>query len=63
MINVEEIAVSLGLKMLYSGLKTLEWDILHPDYLIWVSNGQTFEFPIKPLLLGYSRETSKTGFF
>ena len=25
-----------------SELKTLEWDILNPDYLIWVSNGHTF---------------------
>ena len=25
-------------------LKTLEWDILNSDYLIWVSNGHTFDF-------------------
>ena len=27
-----------------SELKTLEWDILNPDYLIWVSNVHTFNF-------------------
>ena len=31
--------------------KTLEWDILNPDYLICVSNGQTFDFCIIPLFL------------
>ena len=40
-------------------LKTLEWDILNHDYLIWVSNGHTFDFLLKPFL--YSREKSKTG--
>ena len=44
-------------------LKTLEWDILNPDYLIWVSNGNTFDFIVKPFFLGYSREKSKTVFF
>ena len=44
-------------------LKTLEGDILNPDYLIWVSNGHTFDFLLKPFFLGYSREKSKTGFF
>ena len=36
-------------------LKTLEWDILNPDYLIWVSNsynGHTFDFILKPFFLG-----------
>ena len=47
----------------YSELKTLEWDTLNPDYLIWVSNGHTFDFLLKPFFLGYSREKSKTGFF
>ena len=27
-----------------SELKTSECDILNPDYLIWVSNGHTFDF-------------------
>ena len=45
-----------------SELKTLEWDILNPNYLIWVSNGHTFGFLLKPFFLGYSREKSKTGF-
>ena len=39
-------------------LKTLEWDILNPNYLIWVSNGHTFYFRLKPFFLGYSREKS-----
>ena len=25
-------------------LKTFEWDILNPDYLIWVFNGNAFDF-------------------
>ena len=29
-----------------------EWDILNPDYLIWVSNGHTFNFLLKPFFLG-----------
>ena len=29
-------------------LKTLEWDILNPDYLIWVFNGHTFDFLLNP---------------
>ena len=40
-------------------LKTLEWDMLKPDYLISVSNGRTFNFFLKPFFLG-SREKSKT---
>ena len=43
-------------------LKTLEWDILNPDYLIFVSNGQTFDFLLKQFFLGYSGEKSKTDF-
>ena len=43
-------------------LKTLEWNILNPDYLIWVSNGQTVDFLLKPFFLGYGREKSKSGF-
>ena len=34
----------------FSELKTLECDILNPDYLIWVSTGQTFDFLLKPFL-------------
>jgi len=45
-----------------SEVKTLELDILNPDYLIWVSNGHTFDFLLKPFFLGYSGEKSKTGF-
>ena len=48
---------------MYPELKTLEWDILNVDYLIWVSNGRTFDFLLKPFFLGYSREKSKTPFF
>ena len=33
-------------------LKTLEWDILNPDRLIWVSNVHTFDFILNPLF-GY----------
>ena len=43
--------------------KTLERDILNPDYLILLSNGHTFDFLLKPFFLGYSREKSKTAFF
>ena len=32
-----------------SELKTLEWDILDPDCLIWVSNEHTFDFLLNPL--------------
>ena len=32
-------------------LKTLEWNIPNPDYLIWVSNGHTFDFLLNPLFL------------
>ena len=32
------------------------WDILNPDYLIWVSNGHTFDYLFKPFFFGYSRE-------
>ena len=32
-------------------VKTLEWDILNPDYLIWVFNGHTFDFLIKTFFL------------
>ena len=42
----------------WSELKTLEWDILNPDYFTWVSNGNTFDFLLKPFFLGY-REKSK----
>jgi len=46
-------------KYMCTELKTLDWDILNPDYLIWVSNGHTFDFLLKPLFLGYCREKSK----
>ena len=36
----------------------LEWDILNPNYLIWESNGHTFDFLLNPFFLGYYRETS-----
>ena len=32
-------------------LKILEWDILNHDYLIWVSNGHTFDFLFNSLFL------------
>ena len=34
----------------------------NPDYLIWVSNGHTLDFLLKPFFRGYSRENSKSGF-
>ena len=49
--------------LIHPELKTLEWDILNPDYLTWVSNGHTLDFLLKPFFLGYSREKSKTCFF
>ena len=33
-------------------LKTLEWNILNHDHLIWLSNGHTLDFLINPLF-GY----------
>jgi len=51
-----------NIKFLSSELKTLEWDILNLDYLIWVSNGHTFDFLLNPFFLGYSREKWKTVF-
>ena len=36
---------------------------INPDYLIWVSNGHTFDFLLKPFFLGYSRGKSITDFF
>ena len=38
-------------KSMISELKTLEWGILNLDYLIWVSNGHTFDFLLNPLFL------------
>ena len=35
---------------------------LNPHYLIWLSNGHTCDFLLKPFFLGYSREKLKTGF-
>ena len=49
-------------RRIFPELKTLEWDILNPDNLIWVSNGQTFDFLLKPFFLGYCREKSKPVF-
>ena len=40
----------------------LEWDILNPDYLIWLSNGYTLDFLLKPVFLEYSTEKLKTVF-
>ena len=48
-------------EVLTSELKTLEWDIPNPDYLIWVSNGHTFDYLLKQFFLGYSRGRSKTS--
>ena len=36
-------------KYIKSELKTLEWDILNPDRLIWISNVHTFDFIVNPL--------------
>jgi len=40
--------------------ENLEWDILNPDYLIWVSNWHTFDFLLNPFFHGYK---IKTRFF
>ena len=50
-------------KVFSSELKTLEWDILNPDYLIWISKRDTFDFLLKPFFLGNSREKIKNRFF
>ena len=43
-------------------LKTLEWDILNPDYLIWVSNGHTFDFLLKPFFFNIVEKNQKPVF-
>ena len=43
-------------------LGTLEWDTFNPDWLIRISNVDTFNFLLNPLFFGYRREKSKTGF-
>ena len=53
---------TVDIQIKQSELKNLEWDIHNPDYLIWVSNGQTFDFLLKPFFLGYSREKIKPVF-
>ena len=45
-----------------SELGTLEWDTINPDCLIRISNVDTYDFLLNPLIFGYSREKSKTGF-
>ena len=47
-------------KVFSSELKTFEWDILNPDYLIWVSNGHTYDLLLNPLFLDNKRENQKT---
>ena len=37
----------------------LEWDILNPHYLIWVSNGHTYDFLPKPFFLEYIVEKNQ----
>ena len=60
--NIKEISLVSPIVFKDPELKTLEWDILKPDYLIWVSNGHTFDLLLKLFFLGYSRKKSKTGF-
>jgi len=50
-------------KLVESELKTLEWDILNRNYLIWVSNGQTFDFLLKPFFWDKSIEKNLKLFF
>ena len=43
----------LGLIYKCPELKTIEWDILNPKYLIGVPNGHNFDFLLNPLFFGY----------
>ena len=45
-----------------SELKTLEWDILDPDYLIWVSNGHTLIFFLNRSFLDLVEKNEKPVF-
>ena len=49
-------------KYMCTELKTLEWDILNPDYLIWVSNGHTFYFFLNHSFLEIVEKNQKPGF-
>jgi len=64
--------IGVGLKLSSTVLKKVQefenfvraenFRILNYDYLIWESNGHTFDFLLKLFFLGYSREKSKTVF-
>ena len=43
-------------------LKTLEWGIPNPSYLIWVSNGYTFDFILKPSFVDKVEKNQKPVF-
>ena len=43
------ILFTLWYNFILSELKTLEWDILNTDRLIWVSNVHTFDYILNPL--------------
>ena len=43
-------------------LKTLEWGIPNPSYLIWVSNGHTFDFILKPSFVDKVEKNQKPVF-
>ena len=45
-----------------SELGTLELETFYLDCLIRISNADTFNFLLNPLVFGYSTEKSKTGF-
>ena len=60
---IQFISVKKKMKTKCSELKTLEWDILNTNYLIWVSNGHTFDFLPKPFFLGYIVEKNQNPIF
>ena len=49
-------------KYIKSELKTLEWDILNPDRLIWISNLDTFNVLLNPLFLDIVQANQKPVF-
>ena len=43
-------------------LKTLKWNILNPNYVIWVSNVHTFDFLLKQFFLDIVDKNQKPAF-
>ena len=41
--------------LIYTWAENFRMRFPYLDYLIWVSNGQTFDFLLKPFFLGYSK--------